>query len=186
MESGVFKQLLLNRSESLRTTSRKEALSYVFNKKRLKLQTTSLNAKLNEDDNFLNNEKINDFHNFHEKLQFQQKISILLKNIQDFDYKEIISEISYFRDVLTSMSENPRYLLEILYETKIFEGLIELIIPELYSHDEILTELFWFLSNIAVFSKPEENEYLIKIGLFDKCINVIKDSKFDGLIHDVK
>lgn len=78
-----------------------------------------------------------------------------------------------------------KLFLEKIYASPVLEALICLILPEFYSHFEILTEIFWFLSNLTVYSKPEEISILMKFGFFDKCISLLNECKIDILIHDV-
>lgn len=103
----------------------------------------------------------------------------------DFNFSAMCCELENLRKNLSLLNENGKSFIEKLYESQLLEALISLIIPEFYAHFEILTEVLWFLSNISVYSKPEQTKLLIKLGLFDKCISIINNSKFDILIHDV-
>jgi len=120
-------------------------------------------------------------------LQIEQIIAQTLSFIKDFNFNAMCLEIENLRKYLTifGSSSQQRFFLEKLFESPLFEALLSLIIPEFYSHFEILTEIFWFLSNVSVYSKKEEIVSLIKLGLFDKCIDIVHNSKFDILIHDV-
>ena len=120
-------------------------------------------------------------------MQTEQIIAQTLSCIKDFNFNGMCLEIENLRKFLTVFGSSPqqRFFLEKLFQSPLFEALLSLIIPEFYSHFEILTEIFWFLSNVSVYSKKDEILTLIKLGLFDKCMDIVQNSKFDILIHDV-
>lgn len=112
---------------------------------------------------------------------------MILACIKEFNLNDLTTEIDYLKKLLIILSNTQRKVfMEKIYASPVLEALICLILPEFYSHCEILTEIFWFLSNLTVYSKSEEISILMKLGLFDKCIALLNECKIDLLIHDVK
>ena len=82
--------------------------------------------------------------------------------------------------------KNERFFVEKLFLTPIFDLLTPLLNCEAHSiPKEVITEIFWLISNVLVYCTKDETIYFVNQGLLENCLTIIKKGD-EELIQDVK